>query len=108
MRGADRKDYPDRLGWGEAWGGSNPATSARLEAEFLRLLGARLGRIPLGRKEYDGRVARGHRTDDEAFYLPCVLSLGTVGALLSAGLGWMVSVCIRVMGWRVERRMRVV
>jgi len=27
---------------------------------------------------------------------------------LSAGLGWMVSVCILGMGWRVGRRMRVV
>jgi hypothetical protein len=74
-----------------------------MAAEYLRPLGARLGR-----KAYNGRVKRRHRTDDEAFYLPCVLSLGTVGALLSAGLGWMVSVCIRVMGWRVKRRMRVV
>ena len=33
---------------GKQWGGSNPDS---LEARFLRLLGARLGRIPLGRKE---------------------------------------------------------
>jgi len=46
VRGADRDDYPARLGWGEAWGGSSPAKSARLEAEFLRPLGAHLGRIP--------------------------------------------------------------
>jgi hypothetical protein len=89
VRGADRKDYPDRLGWGEAWGGSSPAKSARLEAEFLRPLGAHLGRIPLGRKEYDGSVERRHRTDDEAFYLPCVLSLESVEAFLGAGLGWL-------------------
>ena len=37
--------------WGEEWGGSNPEKIARLEARFLRPLGARLGRIPLGRKE---------------------------------------------------------
>jgi len=87
VRGADRKDYADRLGWGEAWGGSSPAKSARLEAEFSRLLGAHLGRIPLGRKEDDGRVARGHRTGEEAFYLPCVLVLESVEAFLGAGLG---------------------
>jgi hypothetical protein len=60
-----------------------------LEAEFLRPLGAHLGRISLGRKEYDGSVERGHRTDDEAFYLPCVLSLESVEAFLGAGLGWL-------------------
>jgi hypothetical protein len=87
VRGADRDDSPARLGWGEAWGGSSPAKSARLEAEFLRSLGAHLGRIPSGRKEDDGRVERGHRTDDEAFYLPCVLLLESVEAFLGAGLG---------------------
>jgi len=75
--------------WGEAWGGSNPDKIARLEAECLRPLGARLGRIPLGRKAYNGRVERSHRTDDEEFYLPCVLSLESVEAFLGAGLGWL-------------------
>jgi hypothetical protein len=70
--------------WGEEWGGSNPDKIARLEAEFLRSLGAHLGR-----KEYDGRKERGHRTDDEAFYLLCVLSLESVEAFLGAGLGWL-------------------
>jgi hypothetical protein len=62
-----------------------------LEAEFLRLLGAQLGRISLGRKEDNGRMKRGHRTDDEAFYLPCVLSLESVEAFLGAGLGWLLA-----------------
>jgi hypothetical protein len=53
----------------------------------LRLLGAPLGRVLLGRKEDEGRVARGHRTDEEAFYLPCVLLLASVEAFLGAGLG---------------------
>jgi hypothetical protein len=75
--------------WGEEWGGSNPDKIARLEAAFLRPLGARLGRIPLGHKEYNGRVERSHRTDDEQFYLPCVLSLESVEAFLGAGLGWL-------------------
>jgi hypothetical protein len=34
-------------------------------------------------------VERSHRTDDEAFYLPCVLSLDRVEAFLGAGLGWL-------------------
>ena len=60
-----------------------------MEAEYLRPLGAQLGRIPLGRKAYNGRVERSHRTDDEEFYLPCVLSLESVEAFLGAGLGWL-------------------
>jgi hypothetical protein len=46
-------------------------------------------RCPLGRKEYNGRVERSHRTDDEEFYLPCVLELASVEAFLGAGLGWL-------------------
>jgi hypothetical protein len=34
-------------------------------------------------------VERSHRTDDEEFYLPCVLLLDTVEAFLGAGLGWL-------------------
>ncbi len=34
-------------------------------------------------------VERSHRTDDEAFYLPCVLSLDSVEAFWGAGLGWL-------------------
>jgi hypothetical protein len=33
-----------------------PDMLTRLEAEYLRPLGARLGRIVLGRKEYNGRI----------------------------------------------------
>jgi hypothetical protein len=42
-----------------------------------------------GAKSINGRVERSHRTDDEEFYLPCVLSLGSVEAFLGAGLGWL-------------------
>jgi len=34
-------------------------------------------------------VKRCHRRDEEAFYLPCVLSLDTVEAFLGVGLGWL-------------------
>jgi len=46
--------------WGEAWGGANPDKIACLEAEYLRPLGARLGRVRLGRKAYNRRVERGY------------------------------------------------
>jgi hypothetical protein len=48
VRGADRKDYPARLGWGEAWGGSSPAKSARLEAEFFASVEGALGAHSVG------------------------------------------------------------
>jgi hypothetical protein len=67
--------------WGEEWGGSNPGKIARLEARFLRLLGARVREKML--------VERSHRTDDEAFYLSCVLLLDRVEAFWGAGLGWL-------------------
>jgi hypothetical protein len=109
VRGAERDDSPARLGWGEAWGGSSPAKSARLGAECLRSLGAHLGRILLGRKEDNGRVERSHRTDDEEFYLPCVLSLESVEAFLDAGLGWLLA-RVEQVGWlpvaRVEAGVR--
>jgi len=38
-------------------------------------LGAKLVRIPKGRKTYNGRVERSHRTDDEEFYVPCILEI---------------------------------
>ena len=34
-------------------------------------------------------MERSHRTDDEEFYLPCVLELASVEAFLGAGLGWL-------------------
>ena len=46
--------------WGEAWGGANPDKIACLEAEYLRPLWARLGRVRLGRKAYNRRVERGY------------------------------------------------
>ncbi len=63
----------------------------------------------MGRKEDNGRVERGYRTDDEAFYLPCVLSLESVEAFLGTGLGWLLARVAQV-EWlpvvRVEAGMR--
>jgi len=91
--------------WGEAWGGANPDKIACLEAEYLRPLGARLGRVRLGRKAYNGRVERGYgqvmrrltcracsrwtrwRRFWARFWVGCVITATRV--------------CIRVMGWRV-------
>jgi hypothetical protein len=80
---------------------------------FLRLLRAHLGRIPLGRKEDNGRVECSHRTDDEAFYLPCVCCRWRVWRRfwVRVWVGCIItpmSVCILGMGWRFGRRMGVV
>ncbi|MCL0091974.1 helix-turn-helix domain-containing protein, partial [Dehalococcoidales bacterium] len=59
--------------WGEEFGGSNPEKLALLEERYYRPLGARLARIPKGRKGYNGRVERSHRSDDEELYIPFCL-----------------------------------
>lgn len=60
--------------WHKDWT-SNPDKPHRLQAKHCAPVGARLARIPFGRKQHNGRVERSHRTDDEEFYLSF---LGTV------------------------------
>lgn len=64
--------------WGQEFGGDNPARIARLETQFLQPLQARLTRYPIGRKGYNGRVERSHRTDDEEFYRPYLTQIEDV------------------------------
>jgi hypothetical protein len=56
--------------WQEDWcsefGGENPEHLAKLDEQYYRPFGARLRRAPRGRKGYQGRVERSHRTDDSA------------------------------------------
>lgn len=61
--------------WGSEWGGESPRKLDRLNARIFEPLGAKLVRFPLGRKGYNGRVERSHRTDDEEFYLPLLLRI---------------------------------
>ena len=58
--------------WGSEFGGENPEHLAKLDEKYYRPFGARLRRAPKGRKGYQGRVERSHRTDDEEFYIPCL------------------------------------
>ena len=58
--------------WGSEFGGENPEHLAKLDEKYYRPFGARLRRAPKGRKGYQGRVERSHRTDDEEFFLPCL------------------------------------
>ena len=51
-------------------------------------MGAHLARIPKGRKGYNGRVERSHRTDDEEFYLPFLLGIQNEAELLQKAASW--------------------
>ncbi|MGQ9493996.1 MAG: RdgB/HAM1 family non-canonical purine NTP pyrophosphatase, partial [Anaerolineae bacterium] len=52
------------------FGGDNPAHVATLSARYLQPFQGQLQRYPIGRKGYNGRVERSHRTDDKEFYAP--------------------------------------
>jgi transposase len=68
--------------WGQEFGGDNPQRIAQLAERFLHPLEGDLRRYPLGRKGYNGRVERSHRTDDEEFYRPYLAKAeNTVGFL---------------------------
>jgi len=74
--------------WGEEFGGSNPEKLAMLEEKYYEPLGAHLARIPKGRKGYNGRVERSHRSDDEELYIPFLLNINNEQELLEKAAGW--------------------
>jgi len=74
--------------WGQEFGGDNPTRIAQLSNRYLRPLRADLRRYPLGRKGYNGRVERSHRTDDEEFYRPYLLAVKNTHHFLALGLHW--------------------
>ena len=74
--------------WGEEFGESNPEKLERLQRKYFEPLGARLVKIPLGRKEHNGRVERSHRTDDEEFYIPFLAKVQNEEGFLRKGAGW--------------------
>jgi len=74
--------------WGQEFGGDNPEKIDLLEEKYLLPLGAHLKRIPLGKKGYNGRVERSHRTDDEELYIPYILEINDVAELLMKAASW--------------------
>ncbi len=74
--------------WGSEWGGESLQQIARLNRKIFQPLGAKLVRFPLGRKGYNGRVERSHRTDDEEFYLPLLLGIKEERELLKRAAQW--------------------
>ncbi|RLE06868.1 hypothetical protein DRJ00_09045 [Candidatus Aerophobetes bacterium] len=63
-------------------GGDNPEKLKKLDERYYRPYGAVLGRAPKGRKGYQGRVERSHKTDDEKFYIPLLSSINSERKLL--------------------------
>ncbi len=74
--------------WGQEFGGDNPTRIAQLSTRYLLPLGGDLRRYPLGRKGYNGRVERSHRTDDEEFYRPYLLHAKDSNHLLRLARHW--------------------
>ena len=74
--------------WGEEFGGTNLDRIATLEKRFLKPLQGQLRRIPMGRSEYNGRVERSHRSDDEEFYRPYLLSMRNEQDTLALAARW--------------------
>jgi len=74
--------------WGQEFGGDNPDRIAALQARFLQPLNGTLCRYPLGRKQYNGRVERSHRTDDEEFYRPYLMHANSDQQLLAFAARW--------------------
>ncbi len=74
--------------WGSEFGGDNPDKLWELNERYYRPFGARLGRAPQKRHGYQGRVERSHRTDDEEFYLPVLLSLENTAQFLDKAQRW--------------------
>lgn len=82
-------DVAFQTDWGQEFGGDNPDTVRELSQQFLEPLNAQLCRYPKGRKQYNGRVERSHRTDDEEFYRPYLLQAEDPPHLLAYSHHWL-------------------
>ena len=74
--------------WGQEFGGDNPDRVLRLSEQFFQPLGGQLSRYPKGRKQYNGRVERSQRTDDEEFYRPYLLNIPNTEQFLAYAQRW--------------------
>ncbi len=74
--------------WGNEFGGSNYHRLHLLNEKWYKPFNAILGRAPKGRKGYQGRVERSHRTDDEEFYIPIIPRLNSERDLLQRAQQW--------------------
>lgn len=74
--------------WGQEFGGDNPGRIDQLNQRYFQGLEAELCRYPLGRKGYNGRVERSHRSDDEEFYMPLLLDIKDTEQYLDRAFRW--------------------
>lgn len=75
--------------WGQEFGGDDARKVIRLSRQFLEPLEGHLTRYPMGRKGYNGRVERSHRTDDEELYRPILLTLEDSEQYLKMATRWL-------------------
>jgi transposase len=75
--------------WGNEFGGDNPDRVCALSSRFFHPLQGVLKRYPMGRKGYNGRVERSHRTDDEEFYAPYLLQAPALDPFLALASRWL-------------------
>ena len=75
--------------WGNEFGGDNPTQVSALSTRFFHPLQGALKRYPMGRKGYNGRVERSHRTDDEEFYAPYLLHAPALEPFLALASRWL-------------------
>ena len=74
--------------WGEEFGGGSPRKLERLNQKYFYHRGAELCRYPKGRKRYNGRVERSHRSDDEELYMPLLRQAQGPEDLLDYAFQW--------------------
>ncbi len=74
--------------WGQEFGGDNPERIDQVNRRHFAPLNAELCRYPLGRKGYNGRVERSHRSDDEEFYMPLLLDIEDTNQYLDRAFRW--------------------
>jgi len=74
--------------WGQEFGGDDFNKLNLLNEKYYKPFDAVLNRAPKGRKGYQGRVERSHRTDDEEFYLPIIPKVNSTEEFINYAKLW--------------------
>ena len=74
--------------WGQEFGGDDYNKLNSLNEKYYKPFNAVLNRAPKGRKGYQGRVERSHRTDDEEFYLPIIPKVNSTEEFINYAKLW--------------------
>ncbi|MEO0121430.1 MAG: integrase core domain-containing protein, partial [candidate division WOR-3 bacterium] len=76
--------------WGKEFGGDDPHKLRLINERRYKIYGAVLGKAPKGRKGYQGRVERSHKTDDEEFYIPLIPTFKNCSHFLKETQKWQI------------------